>query len=75
MTRSRRKTPIFGNAMADSEKDFKQQEHQRERSAVRDALKVDDTAIPAPKKFGSPWAGPKDGKHFWKRAKEKDMRK
>lgn len=83
MTRSRRKTPIFGITTAESEKNFKAQEHQRERSAVRDVINgfivhdpsEEDATIPAPKKFGNPWAGPKDGRRFWKNAKEKDMRK
>ncbi len=75
MSRSRRKTPIFGMTTNDSEKDFKQQEHQRERAAVRTALQSDADLLPDPKEFGNPWAGPKDGKNYWKDAKPSNMRK
>lgn len=75
MTRSRRKTPIFGITTAESEKAFKQQEHQRERSSVRDVIKDPDAVLPTGKEFGNPWAGLKDGRRFWKNAKDKDMRK
>jgi hypothetical protein len=47
---------------AETEKEFKQQEHSRERAAVRDALKTDKEVLPHPKEFGNPWSGPKDGK-------------
>lgn len=83
MARSRRKTPIFGMTTAESEKAFKAQEHQRERSAVRDVLNgfivhdpsEENAMIPAPKKFGNPWAGPKDGRRFRKSPAPKNMRK
>jgi hypothetical protein len=74
VSRSRRKTPRFGITTAESEKEYKQQEHSRERSAVRDALITEDD-MPSRKKFGNRWGGPKDGKRYWKKAKAKDMRK
>lgn len=66
MTRSFKKNPVIGHTTAETEKKFKQQEHQRERKRVNDALKVDPEkeVLPAPKEFGNPWAGPKDGKHY-----------
>lgn len=73
MSRSHRHTPIFGNC-ADSERQFKAYEHRRERRAVK-AVLDEDGDYPAPKAFGSPWAGPKDGKTFWRGAEAKDMRK
>lgn len=67
MSRSFRRTPITGVIHSDTEKSYKQDEHRRERSAVRQALRTtqDDAAVPHPKKYGNPWAGPKDGKRFW----------
>jgi hypothetical protein len=48
---------------AESEKEFKQAEHRRERAHVRDALRKGDEP-PHPKAFGNPWAGDKDGKQW-----------
>lgn len=65
--------------MAESEKRFKQREHQRERSRVRDALNADreiDEIDPPPSKlFGNPWAGDKDGKHWLDDPDERLLRK
>lgn len=74
MSRSHRHTPIFGNTCKDSERQFKAAEHRRERRVVKATLDEDGNC-PAPKEFGSPWAGPKDGKHYWRGAEAKDMRK
>ena len=57
----------MGMTLAETDKPFKQQEHQRERSRLRDALNADreieDIDPPSPKLFGNPWASDKDGKH------------
>jgi hypothetical protein len=68
MSRSRKKKPITGITTAETEKDWKQQEHQRERANVRTALAnfdEDGDVLPAPLEFGNPWVGPKDGKRDW----------
>lgn len=68
MSRSRKKKPITGVTTARTEKDWKQQEHQRERANVRTALAnfdEDGDVLPAPLEFGNPWDGPKDGKMDW----------
>ena len=68
MSRSRKKRPIAGITTAETEKEFKQQEHQRERARVRTALaNFDDEekVLPHPKQFGDPWNGPKDGKRYY----------
>jgi hypothetical protein len=65
MSRSRKKRPVTGITKSETEKEFKQQEHSRERAAVRDALKTDKELLPHPKEYGNPWKGPKDGKRFW----------
>lgn len=52
---------------SETEKEFKQQEHQRERANIRTALaNIDDEGevLPHPKQFGNPWAGPKDGRRY-----------
>lgn len=67
MSRSRKKTPITGITLAETEKEFKQQEHQRERARVRTALaNLDEESdvLPHPNEFGNPWAGPKDGRRY-----------
>ena len=71
MSRSRKKTPIIGHTKAESEKAFKQAEHQRERTAVRDALRTGSEILPAEKEFGNPWKGDKDGKQ-WLRGPDRD---
>lgn len=70
MSRSRRKTPIIPHTLAESDKPFKQQEHQRERSAVRDALRTDQEVLPHPKQFGDEWSAPKDGKQYYPKDKK-----
>lgn len=74
MSRSRRKTPIFGITTAESDKNFKRREHRRERTAVRDSLAT-GADIPDSRAFGNPWASEKDGKRYWRAAMSEDMRK
>lgn len=74
MSRSRRKTPVFGNTTSGSDKPYKRQENKAKRRAVRVAVST-EREPPPEKAFGNPWGGPKDGKHYWKRATKKDMAK
>lgn len=75
MSRSRKKMPVTGMTGAETEKKYKQQEHSRERAAIRDALRTDKEVLPDPKEFGDPWDGPKDGKCIWPSNPEKAKRK
>lgn len=78
MSRSHRKTPIFGITTLPSEKCFKTDEHQRERRHVRQRLHIapDDTDRRLHREpFGNRWSGPKDGKAYRSGALRKDMRK
>lgn len=78
MSRSYRQVPMFGTTTAASEKQFKAMEHRRERHHVRQRLRVsvDDTDRRLHREpFGSPWAGPKDGKVYWPGAAAKHLRK
>jgi hypothetical protein len=74
MSRSRRRSKVFGITTAKSEKQYKATEHRRERRAVRIALR-EDRKLPEPKEFGNPWNGPRDGKWYWPHATDRDMRK
>ncbi|MEC5292280.1 MULTISPECIES: hypothetical protein [unclassified Aurantimonas] len=75
MARSRRNSPGCGWTTAASDKPYKQQEHRRERAAVRS---IDLTAKepPASRAFGNPWHGEKDGKQWFDPERHpKEMRK
>lgn len=63
MSRSRKKTPIVGMTVADSDKAYKQAEHRRERTAVRVALRQ-RTELPSSRAFGDPAKSEKDGKQY-----------
>jgi hypothetical protein len=74
MSRSRRRTKVFGITTVQSEKMYKAIEHRRERRAVRVAL-CEGRELPGPKEFGNPWNGPRDGKRYRPHAADRDMRK
>jgi len=74
MTRSHKKRPGGGIAIADSDKSFKQTEHRRERHAVKMAVKQDEDPPPG-KSFGNPYKSNKDGKTYWVDPDPKWMRK
>jgi len=61
----------------DTDKPFKVQEHQRQRSRVKALLKQDPEAeLPDEKEFGDEWDSMKDGKQWLrKEIQDKYMRK
>lgn len=69
MSRSRKKTPIFGYTSAESERDDKRIWHGRARSRERQALHTvedfDAHLTTADDQASSTWEMDKDGKHFW----------
>ena len=69
MSRSRRKTPIFGHTMARSEADDKRLWHQRWRSRQRDQLAgagPEGEIVPIHRRaVSSTWAMAKDGKSWF----------
>lgn len=67
MSRSYRKTPIFGHTKAESEKEDKKLWHR----AWRRSNDIESSH----REFSNPWDMSKDGKTYWKDAKKKDMRK
>lgn len=69
MSRSVRRTPIFGNASGVSEKADKRVWHQRWRTRARTLLArtVDLEAYVDPdvREVSDPWLMAKDGRHYW----------
>ena len=69
MSRSRKKSPIFGNTNADSEASDKRIWHSRmrhrERQALHSADDYDAHLTTADDQVSSTWEMDKDGKHFW----------
>lgn len=69
MSRSRKKTPIFGYTSADSERDDKRIWHSRMRRRERQALHSSDDydahLTTTRDQVSSTWEMGKDGKHFW----------
>lgn len=75
MARSYRKTPIFGNTSAKSEKLDKRLASRRLRAQERQALHSGDDPPDPRGAYNMAWDGAKDGKHYWHKAADKDMRK
>ncbi len=74
MSRSRRKTPIHGNA-ADSDQPFKHYAHRCLRRAVRLALHHGKETMPLLREVSNVWAMPKDGKGWFEWGNSKRLRK
>jgi hypothetical protein len=77
VSRSRKKTPIRGNAAAASEKADKRQANRAVRRRVREALhdNADLEAPPVPRSVSDVWNMAKDGKHYIRDPRPKDLRK
>jgi hypothetical protein len=84
MSRSHRKTPIFGNAKcASSEKADKQMNHKRERAHVRDEIgratltaeTPDERPVVDRRAHSNPGSMAKDGKRYRPAATPAEMRK
>jgi hypothetical protein len=78
MSRSRRKTPIFGHAKAKSDAEWKAQSARKLRRKVKQHLEstLDGDGF-AGKRFDvvNPWSSEKDGKFYWVKVPSKYMRK
>jgi hypothetical protein len=78
MSRSRRKTPIFGFTGAESDHEWKAKAARKLRHKVKQHLNttLDGDGF-AGKRWDAvnPWSSDKDGKHYWSEATPKDMRK
>lgn len=74
MSRSRRKTPIFGITLADSDKADKRIANRRWRSRSRQAIRQGKEP-PMLREVSDAWDFAKDGRHYWADATAKDKRK
>ena len=82
MSRSHRKSPCIGvtarSSQPSAQKKFRSQENRKQRRRVRVELyvRLDDSLLPDPKRYGNEWASPRDGKCFsWDILNTKWMRK
>lgn len=75
MSRSRKRTPIFGNAASRSEREDKRVAAKRMRALERQALHHGAEPPTKHEAFDMEWCGGKDGKRWWARVKPEDMRK
>jgi hypothetical protein len=78
MSRSRRKTPIFGFTTATSDHEWKKKAARKLRRNVKQHLNATLNVLPFPGKrwdVVNPWSSEKDGKHYWGKAGAKEMRK
>ncbi len=78
MSRSRRKTSIFGHTKAKSDAEWKKKAARKLRKRQKRHLEatLDGDGF-AGKRWDveNPWSAPKDGKHYWSKVTPKDMRK
>lgn len=75
MARSRRKTPIIGIAVCDSEKSWKRGANRKLRRAVRAALIRGDDVLPELREVSNVWTFGKDGKLYWPDLEPRYLRK
>jgi hypothetical protein len=77
MSHSRKKSPIRGNAAAPSEKADKRHANRALRRRVRTAFLVDPEleAPPERRDVSNVWTMAKDGKHYIRDPRPKDLRK
>ncbi|HCF24323.1 MULTISPECIES: hypothetical protein [unclassified Novosphingobium] len=78
MSRSRRKTPIFGNTTAETDHPWKKQVARRLRHRVKQVLEQTldgDHFAGRPWDLDSAWSSEKDGKHYCAAPDPRWMRK
>ncbi len=68
MSRSYRKTPIFGNSTSKSDKPGKKTDNRRYRHYMNQKLRQGEEEIEHLFLKTNPWSWPKDGKHYWAKA-------
>lgn len=68
MTRSRKRTPITGNTLAESEQRDKHNAHRNKRRLVRQLVKANEldlAAVVDVRDVSSTWSFAKDGRHWF----------
>jgi hypothetical protein len=75
MSRSIRKTKIFGHTTAETEKQDKRRWNRVFRKVSKNLIRLEKEAPVKIQGVTSVWDGEKDGKQYYHRASKKDMRK
>ena len=75
MSRSRRRTPIFGITTTQSEKQYKRRANRVLRRTVRQCLQDEVEVLPLLRGVSNAWSFDKDGKAWAHDATPRDMRK
>jgi hypothetical protein len=75
MSRSYRKTKIFGMTKAESEKKDKRLANRRLRKAISNMDLLETEIVPTIEDVSNVWSFDKDGRQYWHNATKKDMRK
>lgn len=75
MSRSKKKTPIIGNAKCRSEKEDKTIANRRLRRAHKQAIDRGADVLPMQNEISKVWSFGKDGKHYMQNIDVKYMRK
>lgn len=75
MSRSRKKTPIFGNTNAKSEKQDKRKANRRFRRVTQQTGDAENVPSPNKREATEVWKFGKDGKYYKREATKKDLRK
>ena len=72
MSRSKRKTKIFGNC-GGSDKYFKAKSNRKLRRLLKENLDLEDTFAVNKREYSDIYSSKKDGKHYFAEATKKDM--
>jgi hypothetical protein len=75
LSRSYRRTPIFGITTSRSEKQDKRFANRRLRRKVKSCVVTGDEELPLLREVSNVWTFDKDGKAYWSHGRKKDMRK
>ena len=75
MSRSKKKKPIFGYTTCESEKEDKRITNRKYRRKINQSLISGKEVLPTIREISNIWSFGKDGKHYYKYAESKDLRK
>jgi hypothetical protein len=75
MSRSKRRTPIFGITTADSEKNDKRKANRKFRRIVREQVKKGSEQFSELREVSNVWSFGKDGKRYFRKCADRDLRK
>lgn len=74
MSRSKRKTKIFGNAGFSNKKD-KKRANKKLRKLIKSKNLSNELIFPLIREVSNVWCFQKDGKHYWEKATKRDLLK